>query len=99
MPTHEECYWAMLALNALDSLNVRRMMDLASAVQQDKPTLKAWAKLTAEYVFRSRKTAYGVTPKHWLGPSHDPSNPECQAWRRVGKGILSQVLSQPNNPS
>lgn len=97
MPTFEECYWAMLALNALNNMNMKRVMDIYSA--RDKPSLKMCAELKWKGSFEANKAAMNVTPQHYLGPTHDPANPECQKFRKFSKSVLNHVLSQPNNPS
>jgi len=100
MPTHEECYWAMLALNALGTFHTRSIMRLAEAEREGKkPILTNSAVHQAEQHFLRLKTAYQTAPKDWLGPEHDPSTPECQKWRKMSKGILQHVIQQPANPS
>jgi len=97
MPTHEECYWAMLALDALHNLDLMRLFKLINEVKNDSKSVKMRAELVANNSFKSVKTAMNVTPKHWLGPSHDPSTEECQKWRKISKAILNHVTSAPDN--
>lgn len=91
MPTYEECYWAMLALNALNGLNTKRLLELGIDAERDRPSLKLSIANKVKHSFDSTKIAFGVTPQHWLGPSHDPRTEECQRFRRMSKGILKHI--------
>lgn len=91
MPTHEECYWAMLALNALDNLNRKRLMDLCRDLLDEKPSIKHRAEYKQKACFDTIKVALNKSPKDWLGPEHDPATEECQRWRRIFKNILNHV--------
>lgn len=98
-PTEEECYWAMLCLAALYNRSLMKLFKLSTAVKNDDPKLKLRADLYATSAFDSNKSAMNVTPQHYLGPSHDPATEECQKWRKMSKGILRYVASQPHNAS
>lgn len=86
MPSHEECYWAMLALDAITTID-KRTIDRLSG---DKATdlVKSMSK---DEVFRRWKQFLNADPKAWLGPNHDPSNPECQRMRKIAFGVMKKV--------
>jgi len=86
-PSHEECYWAMLALDALhtfDSMSLHRLVEY--------PNFKF---ITPEYEFeeswKRAKIALNKSPKEWVGPNNDPANPDYQKMRKIGLKILDKV--------
>jgi len=79
MPTHEECYWAMLALSHLHYFETTDLRSVA-ANKEDVRT-----KMITEEAFRRRKIAMDKSPKDWVGWSHDPSNPEYQKMRATAR--------------
>ena len=86
MPSHDECYWVMLALDAMATMD-RRVIDRLSG---DKATdlVKSMSK---ETTFLTRKRFLDADPKEWLGPNHDPSNPECQRIRKIAFGLFKKM--------
>ena len=90
MPTHEECYWAMLVLDGLLHFETRALQKMVMDPQTpfNNPTFHA------EDSFRRNKKAFSVTPKHWLGIEFDPANPEYQRMRRAAFTILDKVTSK-----
>lgn len=88
MPTHEECYWAMLALEALSNLDRTTMR---TELMKDPPSRIEFRKLHAENSLKSWHTALNKNPKDWLGPEYDPSNPEVQTRRQMHKRLFEKV--------
>ncbi|MEN6440518.1 MAG: hypothetical protein ABFD97_18240 [Syntrophobacter sp.] len=97
-PNHEECYWSMLALEALstfDSIALRRLADgkerkFMTAEWQHKESWNRW------------KRALGVSPRHWVGPNNDPESPDYQRMRSISKKLFYKVMKEldaesPNN--
>ena len=86
MPTHEECYWAMLALDGLrhfDHMDVMKLCDM-----DDNPRVVEFKRKSYySESFRRTKTALAKDPKSWVGPSNDPSNPECQKMRDMAFNV------------
>ncbi len=88
MPTHEECYWAMLAFDALMYFDHHDMQNLVERPQNVLNNPKSYY----EKQFRRHKTALNTSPKDWVGPNNDPSNPAYQSFRNVGKKLIDKVL-------
>lgn len=89
MPTHDECYWSMLvldALNTFDAMGLRRLVSNKSKF------------ITPEFLlgesFSRTKRALNSDPKVYVGPSNDPSTEEYQNRRRIGLKILNKVMGE-----
>ena len=91
MPTHEECYWAMLCFNALLNDDHRRLREELLA---EKPTPGYIRATKANNSFNAYKSALNKSPKEWLGPNHDPSNPEYQKYRKMGNKIINKFITK-----
>lgn len=89
MPTHEECYWAMLALSALHYFDYS---DLRSLCFKEK-TNPAINKLKVEESFKRFQAALNKSPKEWIGPDNDPSNPEYQKFRKIEAKIFDKFTN------
>jgi len=91
-PTHDECYWAMLALDALhtfDSMALQRLADNPSKIRTPEWEYKgSWE--------RARK-ACGKNPKDWVGPNNDPANPEYQRRRQIALALFEKVIKEKKN--
>jgi hypothetical protein len=88
MPTHEECYWAMLGLSALHYFDHSNLRTLCFK-ETINPIIK---KLKAEESFKRFQLALNKSPKDWVGWNNDPANPEYQKMRAVGTKLLNKVL-------
>jgi hypothetical protein len=85
LPTHDECYWALVAmakLEAFDSSDTTRNLAVESPVARQ---------MRAEESFKRRKRAYASDPKAWLGPEHDPTRPEVQERRQAALRLFEKV--------
>lgn len=91
MPSHEECYWAMLALDAMLIIDHTSLRDILTRDKELSPLFK---KMKAENSHNMFRNALNKSPKDWLGPNHDPSNPECQRMRKIAFGVLAKVEKQ-----
>ena len=90
MPSHEECYWAMLALDGLRHFDHHDIMKLCD--ETDNPRVVEFKrKMYWSESFRRTKSAFAKPPKEWLGPNNDPSNPECQRMRTLAFNVLEKV--------
>lgn len=100
MPTHEECYWAMLAMDGLRHFDHMAVMKLCSKEKTGR-VLDFMRSTYYEESFRRTKLAVAKSPKDWLGPSNDPSNPEYQKMRRAAFAIARAAtgidFQEPNN--
>jgi hypothetical protein len=98
MPTHEECYWAMLAFSALHFFDHH---DLEKLARHEKETGKAnnllGAMFYSEESLRRFQVALNKSPKDYMGKADDPSNPDVQARRKIGLKILETFLRKGEN--
>lgn len=88
MPTHEECYWAMLALESLYGFDRKAIRELATKPESVFNT----PKYQYEMSHQRREAASKTAPKEWMGPSFDPANPEYQATRSACKKVVDNFL-------
>jgi hypothetical protein len=88
MPTHDECYWAMLALSHLHYFEVSDIRTLTKSEDS------ARVRMTTEEGFRRRKMAMDKSPKDWVGWSHDPSNPEYQKMRATAFKVFEKATGE-----
>lgn len=89
MPTHEECYWAMLALSTLHYIANSKLMQ---CVSMNISPLKQ--KIFAENEFKTSQAALNKSPKDFVGWNNDPSNPEYQKLRKSGAKVIDKVLDK-----
>ena len=87
MPTHEECYWAMLVFNALLVIDNRTIRDLAF-----RPSKVLTTEFYANESFNRLKNALQKDPKTYMGPNNDPANPDCQKRRQVALKIYDKAM-------
>ena len=87
-PSHEECYWAMLALEQIWCMTQR-----AYGNQIYTPKKDNFAKMTLENNFKTGKTMLAADPQYWLGPSHDWSNQENRKRREVSLKIWDKAVN------
>ncbi len=85
-PTHDECYWAMLALDALWHFDKRSLEQLAH-----EPNRFRTPQSEVEESFNRAKRALNTSPQEWVGPNNDPANPDYQKQRRAAFRILDRV--------
>lgn len=83
-PSHDECYFAMLALDALLGMDHR---DLREVCLDPRP-LKCRLKMDGS--FERFKAALDADPQQWLGRSV-PGDPEYDRFRAAGKRLLEKL--------
>lgn len=87
MPTHEECYWAMLALDGLSSFD---RSDFQRLINPSKF-------MTPERVYNNRvermKRTLSTDPKKWLGPNENPRTESYQKRRKISLAIFEKALN------
>ena len=86
MPTHKECYWAMLALEALQGFDSRALSQLAS-----RPSKIMTPEFQWKESFYRTKRALNKDPKTYIGPNNDPSTEAFQKRRSIALKILAKV--------
>ena len=87
-PTHDECYWSMLALESLgtlDSLDIRKLLEPSKIFTPEHVHEKNWDRW---------KKALGIDPKVWIGPHNDPSSAEYQKQREISKKIYLSLINK-----
>lgn len=77
-PTHEECFWAMQALEQLWMMTGNKYRE-----QVVTPKAPALAHQLCDNDFQAGKRALNADPKTWLGPDRDYSRPENRKRRDV----------------
>ena len=82
-PTAEECYWAMLALDALTHFDRDALMRLIDE--------SARVEIAANESLRRFKQAMQIEPRAYMGWSNDPANPEYQKGRQMAQRILEKI--------
>jgi hypothetical protein len=87
-PTHDECYWAMLALSALSFFDKRDLREIAHG-KVNKIMTPEWR---ANESWNRWKRALDKSPKEWVGPNNDPANPDYQKMRKAGLALLDKVM-------
>jgi len=88
-PPHDECYFAMLALEALSTFTTRDLRNVAFETREAKVL---GAKMLAEEDHKRWQRALNAEPDKWLGPNHTPGTPEQKQGRRVANAIMARVM-------
>lgn len=91
-PSHEECYWAMLALDSLQNFDQHALMDLAGLERNRWDNCLVGVEAKAEQSFERVKRALKASPKDWVGWENDPANPDFQAMRRIALHIADLAI-------
>ena len=91
MPSHEECYYAMLAYDAMFLMDHNKLLN---EFTREKPRQGPLRRALAENSFKMYQGALAKSPKEWLGPNHDPMAPECQQRRKVSLAIWDKFQAQ-----
>lgn len=88
-PTHDECYFAMLALDALSDFTTRDLRNVGFHTRSAK--LIGFRRL-ADEDHRRWHRALNTPPDKYLGPNNTPGTPEQKAGRRMAKKVMKRVL-------
>lgn len=89
-PTHDECYYAMLALDSLRHFDHHALMDIYQAGDELKPSLMMRVKGAFPESFRRSKAAFDRDPQQWLG-NNVPENPEQQRMRKMAFKVFERA--------
>lgn len=84
-PEYDDVLYALLALDALSTLDAATIRKLAF----EKPS-QAICGMYAEESFQRMKRALDVPPRQWLGWGHDPANPEHQRERQIALRLFKR---------
>ena len=96
-PTHDECYRALLALDALGTLDagaIRRLVKRASKGMGER-----LADIETDSHFRRYKSALAADPKVWLGPDHDPTRPEVAKRVKASRALVDRLSKEAPDAS
>ena len=88
-PSHDECYCAMLALNALNTFDD---MDFSRMYQREQDGKPCMVKIHHEERFRREKDAFATSPEKWVGWNNDPTNPEFHERRQGAKRLVDKII-------
>ncbi len=98
VPTHEECFWAMLALSGKLHFANRTAIAISEKIDggEDRKIL-----LSVKIHLRSEKNVredhfnfLRKDPKEWLGDSGNPFTEESKKWMEMGKAIIEKATAQ-----
>ena len=78
MPSHEECYYAMLTFEALMCFDHRALRNVVH-----KPRAYPPPGIVVKESFHRLKAALSRSPKEWIGPEYDPKNHDYQQMRKA----------------
>lgn len=87
-PTHEECFWAMQALEQAWVSTSRKYRE-----QVCKPKPEEFAHALCENDFQMGKSLMATDPKTWLGPDRDYSRPENRKRREISMKLFNKALN------
>lgn len=91
-PDYDECYYAMLALNALYSFDSQVILDLHPSA--GKIYTRAGLERVADESFQRGKRCYAVDPKHYIGWDNDPANPDYQKFRKMVNKLFDKLTGE-----
>ena len=89
-PTHDECYFAMLALDALRHFERMDVRTLCEAIAENKPSLKMRGEMTGTESFNRSKKTFATDPQKWLG-KNVPGNPEHDRMRKIAYKVFEKA--------
>jgi hypothetical protein len=93
IPSHEECYWTMLALSSMLHFSRRNLESIAESMDTGK-NLEMTCKIylgSADKVQEERFKWMRTPPKKWLGESGNPFSEENKKWRDMGRKIIKNA--------
>lgn len=92
-PEYDDLRYAVCAMQALMTFDRMALMNLVKAEKENKKPILSYS---AEFQWKERfdriKTAYGKSPKEWLGENNDPNNLAVQERRNISKKIVQKIL-------
>lgn len=93
-PSHEECFWAMQALEQAWIRTSRKYRE-----QVVTPKSDTLSKMLCENDFQMSKTMLNADPKHWLGPDRDYSKPENRKRRDIALKLYDKAARGELTPT
>jgi hypothetical protein len=95
---YDELRYALLAMCSLHHFDLSALRKLYK-MEQDGKYHKEMFGLEWEVneSFDRNKRALDKSPKDWLGPNHDPDNPDYQQFRNGSKKLFDKIFEQTIN--
>lgn len=96
VPTHEECFWTMLALSGKLHF-VTRDLEAIGETLDKKKSLELTAAIrvgSQEKVLKDKFDFLKKDPVLWLGNSGNPFTEEYKAWYEMGKNIIEKATGE-----
>jgi hypothetical protein len=93
IPSHEECFWTMLALSGMLHFSRRDLEGIAEAMDKGgnlERVCKIYLK-SEESVHETKSKWLRLAPKKWLGNSGNPFTEENKRWRDMGRKIIKNA--------
>lgn len=107
IPTHEECFWAMLALSGRMHFFVRDLEAIGEALdtqvlngedptkRNNKILLRCAVHIGTQQKVRKTRIDFGnKSPQEWLGDSGNPFHPDTIKFMDMGKKLLDNAMAQ-----
>lgn len=96
IPSHEECYYTMLAINSRLHFYHRDLMAIAESYEKGKVTgiavgLRAGS---TDKLMEERMKFSKSDPLKWLGESGDPFSKKHKMWQDLANKILENALKR-----
>lgn len=85
-PTHDECFWAMQALEQVWMMTQRKYHE-----QVLTPKAEPLARMLVENDFTMSNSCLSADPQKWLGPSRDYSKPENRKRREMSVKLFEKA--------
>lgn len=101
-PDYEDLRFALIAMDALHNRSFMALLKLASREREGKYNPKMFGlQHQAEERFKCLKAALAIPPKEYVGESHNPDNPEVQAFRQTALKVwaIAEQRCELQNPS
>ena len=98
MPSHEECFWAMLALSGKLHFAQKDLEAIGKEMEENRGKPRPMGILlrcpSKSEVFSSHHKFLNKDPKEWLGKSGDPFSAENQEIRKIGKKLINKAAGK-----
>jgi hypothetical protein len=97
VPSHEECFWVMLALSGMLHFSRSTMESIAKSFKEDDKRVVFTAKLhltSHERTFKERYDWLKADPQIWLGDTGNPFHPETKKFHEMAQKIADKALKK-----
>lgn len=101
IPTHEECYWALLSLSSMNHFQNQDLIKIEEAynatlnepedLAKKRMILGLCLSLRAKDVRKGHLARMRNTPSKYLGYLGNPFTEEAKKFRKMGEGLLKKI--------